>query len=212
MTRVYAGQSAAVRADARRRRLLDAAIVCIGTRGLAGTTVRSVCEEAGLSTRFFYESFATLDALAMAAYDDCVASAFTTIYEATVAAGPDRSAVARAAITAMVDYIDTEPARARTVLVEALATGPLAARRRDTMHLIASTVTAIGRDAYDLERTDAPLIRIGATLVAGGVIELMIGWLDGTLDIPRARVIDDCARLVEAIGDAATGLADGAAP
>lgn len=34
----------------------------------------------------------------------------------------------------------------------------------------------------------------------------MIGWLDGSLDMPRDRLIDDCARLIVAIGETADAL------
>lgn len=205
MGRVYAGQSAQDRSATRRRQLIDAAIAQIGSHGLANTTVRGVCDEAGLSTRFFYEAFAGLDALAVAAYDASVEHAFTTIYQATLTAGPDREVRARASIAAIVDYITAHPASSRLVFVEALGTGALAPKRRETMHQLASAITSLARMTYAVDE-DEPMVKLTATLVAGGVTELMIGWLDGSLDMPRDRLIDDCARLIVAIGDTADAL------
>jgi AcrR family transcriptional regulator len=200
MGRLYAGQSAQDRADARRRRFLDAAIELIGTRGLADTTVRAICEQAGLSTRFFYESFDGLEAIALAAYDDVVAAALATLYPAVVAAGPDREGQARTAVRLLVDFTRDEPQRARMILVESLS-GPLAARRRDTMKLLAAVTATLGRDLYALPEDD-PLVPVSAAIVSGGVTELLIGLLDGSIDAPREQVIERAARLFLAIGEA----------
>lgn len=205
MGRTYAGRSAQDRDATRRRQFIDAAIAQIGTRGLSNTTVRGVCDQAGLSTRFFYETFDSLDALAVIAYDACVQDAFETISAATLEAGPAREDRARGAIAAIVDYLSANPERSRLVFVESLGSGVLASKRRDTMHLLASSITALAKTTYSVDERD-PLVRMTATLVAGGVTELMIGWLDGTLDVPRDRLVDDCARLVVAVGDTAASL------
>jgi AcrR family transcriptional regulator len=201
MPRIYAGQSAEDRTDARRRRLIEAAIALIGSRGLGGTTVRGVCEEAGLSTRSLYESFGSLDELAAAAYDDCVQSAFTTVYDATVAAGDDPRSQAHGAVGAIVDYLAAHPERARLMLLESLGAGPLASRRREAMRLLTSVIATLGRSVYGVRDGDEPLVTLTATLVAGGVSELMIAWIDGGIDLPRDRFVDYCATLLVAVGD-----------
>jgi AcrR family transcriptional regulator len=204
---MYAGKSAEDRLDARRRALVEAAIELIATRGLADTTVRGVCEAAGLSTRFFYESFDGLDALALAAYDECVQSAFATTYAAAAAVPGEPAARARGAVGAIVDYLETQPQRARLMLVEGLGAGPLAQKRRDTMALLRSVIAMLGRETYGRSDEQEPLVDLAATLVAGGVVELMVARLDGALELPRERFIDDCAALIVAVGDTAAGLA-----
>jgi len=66
--RPYGGVSPDERVSERRARLVEAGIELFGTRGLRATTVRSVCAAAGLTDRYFYESFATLEALLQAVY------------------------------------------------------------------------------------------------------------------------------------------------
>lgn len=66
--RAYGGVSLGERVSERRARLIEAGVELFGTRGLRATTVRSVCAEAGLTDRYFYESFATLEALLQAVY------------------------------------------------------------------------------------------------------------------------------------------------
>src|SRR5206468_2848506 len=56
-TRPYGGVSAERRVADRRERLLEAALEDFGTRGVAATGVKDICRRAGLTDRYFYESF-----------------------------------------------------------------------------------------------------------------------------------------------------------
>ncbi|WP_354700544.1 hypothetical protein DSM112329_00823 [Paraconexibacter sp. AEG42_29] len=210
MGRTYAGQTAEERADARRRQLLDAGLELLGTRGVAESTVRGVCDEAGLSTRFFYESFTSLDALALAVYDEAVDATITAVVEAVRGAGTSdahREARAHAAIAAMVAALTDDPRRARVVLREASASTELAQRRQHTMQRFAAVITMLGHAEYGLPDGAAPIVPITAAFVAGGVSELMIAWVEGDVPIPRERLVEDCARLLIGIGDTARAIA-----
>ena len=68
--RSYGGVSADDRLAERRRRLLDAGLELFGTNGIAATTIADVCAQAGLTKRYFYESFATIDELAGAVFGE----------------------------------------------------------------------------------------------------------------------------------------------
>src|SRR5579871_6430771 len=67
--RVYGGQSAEARAEQRRARLIEAAVKVYGAQGYRTATVKAVCEAAGLTERYFYESFENSEALLIAAFD-----------------------------------------------------------------------------------------------------------------------------------------------
>lgn len=66
--RLYGGKSGADRKTDRRERLLRAAITLYARLGREGATVTVICAEAGLTTRYFYESFASHDALFLAVF------------------------------------------------------------------------------------------------------------------------------------------------
>lgn len=66
--RLYIGRHAAQRMAERRHLLVDAAIRVIAARGCTNLSVRNVCFEAGLSHRYFYESFKCKNELIIAAY------------------------------------------------------------------------------------------------------------------------------------------------
>ena len=62
MARPYAGVGAADRLAGRRTRLLHAGLELLGGNiDPAELTVRGVCQEAGVATRYFYESFPDKD-------------------------------------------------------------------------------------------------------------------------------------------------------
>ncbi|MBD0862828.1 TetR/AcrR family transcriptional regulator [Gordonia sp. zg691] len=71
--RRYGGADPTERRDRRRAALITAGLDVFGTEGYAKTSVKSVCESAGLTQRYFYESFSDRADLLVAVYDDCVA-------------------------------------------------------------------------------------------------------------------------------------------
>lgn len=66
--RPYGGRTQADRAAERRRRFIDAGIQVFGQYGYRAATVRGLCAQAGLTDRYFYESFDSVLALLEAVY------------------------------------------------------------------------------------------------------------------------------------------------
>src|ERR1700738_4694254 len=85
--RPYGGVSADDRLAERRRRLLDAGLELFGTRGIAATTIADVCAQAGLTKRYFYESFATIDELAGAVFGEVTTRLVEQVSPAIAAGG-----------------------------------------------------------------------------------------------------------------------------
>jgi AcrR family transcriptional regulator len=115
--RPYGGVSADDRRADRRARLIEAGLEVLGDRGWAGTTVRGVCAEAGLSERYFYESFGDGDRLLAAIFDSVASDAAKAVLTAVEAAPHDAAAKARAGIDAFVRMLAEHPRRARAMLV-----------------------------------------------------------------------------------------------
>ena len=76
--RTYGGQSPGERQAERRERLIRAAIATYGAQGFRRTTVADVCRTAGLTPRYFYESFTNSEALLIAAYETVTRIALET--------------------------------------------------------------------------------------------------------------------------------------
>jgi AcrR family transcriptional regulator len=203
--RTYAGRSAQERRDARRRALLDAGLELIGTQGWTQTSVRGVYQLAAVSPRFFYESFASLDALAVAVFDEIVSNATADVIAAVSVAGADRHDQAEAAIRAVVDGLREDPRRARVVFVEALGSEALARRRRQTLRELSGVIEALGEASYEVLPPD-PLTKVTSALLAGGIVELLVAWTDGSIAVSERQLVSDAAALVVGLGDAAAAI------
>jgi AcrR family transcriptional regulator len=124
--RSYGGLPSEDRVAGRRARLIEAGIQLFGTQGLRATTVRGVCAQAGLTDRYFYESFSSLEALLQAVYQalmDGLRQRLETQAPALQAAWPAGAAELEQAFTAGYEvwFDAVSDARfARIVLAEVL--------------------------------------------------------------------------------------------
>ena len=98
VVRPYRGISAAERRADRRRRLLDGGLDVLAEVGVAGLTMTAVCARAGLTERYFYESFRDRDGLLRALSDQLADEVTEAIRRAIATAPRDLFAVSRAAI------------------------------------------------------------------------------------------------------------------
>jgi AcrR family transcriptional regulator len=204
---VYGGVSAEGRRAARRSALLAAALDLLGGEGWQATTVRAVCARARLTPRYFYESFADLDELLLAAFDEVAGEAAAIVLAAVEQAPAEARAKARAAIGAFVGIVSEDPRKARVLFIEALGSEALARRRFATLRMFAAMVAAQGREFYGLQDADAGLMQTTALTLAGGLAETLLAWQDGTLSVGREQLVEDCTELFVATGEAAVRLA-----
>src|SRR6058998_2943289 len=119
--RSYGGVSADDRIAARRAKLLDAGLELFGTRGFAATGVKDVCREAGLTDRYFYESFEDSGALFLAIFDRLTDELFRSVAEAVIEAGGDAERELRGAITVFVEALAADPRKPHVLFTEAAA-------------------------------------------------------------------------------------------
>lgn len=201
----WVGLPAEERQAERRALLLDAALELLGTEGWAGTSVRAVCQAARLNPRYFYESFADLDALIVAVYDRLVEELGAAVVTAMAAAGDDGGAQVRAALNTILEYVEADPRRGRVLYVEALGSESLNRRRIETAHTLVSVVERGGAERAGPMGGD-PIGRITAAILVGGAGELVVTWLDGTLKISRQQLVDDATELFIALGEAAGAI------
>jgi AcrR family transcriptional regulator len=206
--RPYGGVSAEQRVHDRRERLLEAALDEFGTRGFASTGVKDVCRRAGLTDRYFYESFKDSRALFIAVFDRATERLLGSVATAVERASPEPEPQARAAIDAYVRELAEDERLARVVLTEAAAAGPEAERHmRVTLRRMAGLV----------EATAAPhlppgfprkVLRLGAVSVVGAVDRLVVEWHDGQLGASVDEVVDYAVGMFLALG-ASIGVSKG---
>ena len=200
--RPYRGISAEERRAGRRAKLIEAGLDLLGTRGLAGTTMTAVCAHAGLTERYFYESFRDRDELLLAVFDAATAEMDESMFTALAAAPPDLMERCRAAAGAMIGVLTDDPRKAR-LYTEAIGLDVLKERRSraiaTTSELLAEQMRALR--GLDRSRHEAPL-RLASTVIMAGLAEAILSWLDGSLDMSREMLVEECARLAVAAADA----------
>src|ERR1700743_249076 len=91
--RDYGGRTATQRRAERRQRLMTAALELFGTEGYPATSIERLCARANVSTRNFYEDFASREALLIALHDQITQQAFDAVIEAVAEIQNEPSAV-----------------------------------------------------------------------------------------------------------------------
>jgi len=193
--RVYGGETAAERRRQRRARLIAAGIELIGDFGYPQLRVRSLCTHAGLTDRYFYESFATLEDLLVAIYTDIM----DTVTAGTLAANQPAGVLSardqtHQVLAAFFAAVTADPRRARIQLIEIVGVSPtVETTRRAVMHhfavLIADGVRAWGYGGDDSDRM------LTATAVVGAINELLVAWINGETQATVAQLVEHTTRL-----------------
>ena len=198
--RDYRGVSAGQRMADRRERLLEAGLEAFGTRGFAATGVKDICRTAGLTDRYFYESFASNADLFTAVFDGATKHLLNATVSALEAETGNVRAKARAVITAYVRALADDPRLARVIFVEPPAVGPDIERKmRETLRAFAQLVEATLRPNLPKTVSDEA-VRFGSIALVGAIERLMTEWQDGELGMPVDRLIDYLADLVVSTG------------
>ena len=199
--RTYGGETGDERAARRRRALLDAALDLVAEHGRQALRVETLCRQAGLNKRYFYESFPDLDAVVAALMQRLAEDAIAAALAARGTDHPDEAAIRRS-VAAFVGHVTDDPRRAR-VLFGAVPAGDAAAQPRAVaLHEIASIVAAQGRTAYGLR--DDPRVDLAATVIVGGMSQAVLDWLDGHVGGTREAFVDELVALCLAVAHETT--------
>jgi AcrR family transcriptional regulator len=149
-----------------RDRILVAMTEIVAKRGYQGTTIEHIVKRAGVSRATFYEHFENREACLLAAFDDGGEELQRRMSEATQSGEwPER---VRAGLGAFVDYCASEPALARTCLVESVTAGPVAMERYERALTKFAPLFREGRD--HLEEGAGELPDDLEDLIIGGIV------------------------------------------
>jgi AcrR family transcriptional regulator len=166
----------------RRDQLITAGVTLLGGASGPALTVRAVCREAGLTERYFYESFSDRDDFVCAVYDDVCTRAMSTLMSATT----PREAVERF-VALMVD----DPVRGRVLLLAPEVEPVLIQSGAEWMP---SFIKLLQGKLTEIE--DPTLQNMIATGLIGALTALFTAYLDGRLTASREQFIDYCVELL----------------
>ncbi len=190
----WAGVPLTDRRIERRALLVNAAFALFGDGGDSAVSVRSVCRESALNTRYFYESFRDTDELLGAVYD-MVAGGLNTQVEAAIReCGHSDADRLRAGIRAVLGFSSADPRRGRVLFTEARANPVLAARRAIAQEALRQLVLSERQQAHPGD--DKTVTHVAAAMYTGAMAELAQQWLAGDLGTDLDAVVDHTVRFV----------------
>lgn len=176
--RAWRGQSPSERREARRRRLLDAALDLFGTAGYATSSLTAVCAHANVSPRHFYELYAGREQLLAELYDEIADETARRIREAQASAPLTTEGRIRAGLRAALTHQTEDPRRARILQVEVVGVAPWLEQHRRAM---IARFAAATEEQYRLlaaagQLVDRPFRQVSTALI-GAFDELVAHWL-----------------------------------
>ncbi len=172
--RRYSGQSFEDRQADRRSRLVRAAALVAGRSGLEGTSVAAICAEAGLTARYFYESFPSREAIFVEAYR-AVQDELLTRIQAAPAAGD----ATKRALTGFFAAIQSSPGVARVFLIDLDDHG-------GAMRMASFEGAQKLSKAFGLKATH-PLMVAG---IVGAVVDIAKRWIESEFAEPVEKVVE----------------------
>lgn len=199
--RPYRGVEAADRLAARRRRLLAAGLDLLGAdrASAAELTVRGICEQAGLTARYFYENFTDKDEFVGAVFDWVVGELAATTQAAVAAAPPAQQT--RAGIASIIATIAGD-ARVGRLLFSAQPTNAVLIRKRAESGALFAMLS--GRHVENALRVpENERIKAAAHFVVGGVAQTIGAWLAGAVRLRTDQLVDQLTALLDELADPA---------
>lgn len=166
----------------RRDELIAAGVGLLGGESGPALTVRAACKAAGLTERYFYESFSDRDQFVRAVYDDVCSRAMSALTSSTTA----RDAVERF-VALMVD----DPTRGRVLLLAPAVEPVLTQSGADWMP---SFIDLLQRKLTRI--TDPAVAAMAATGLIGALTALFTAYLHGRLAATREQFIDYCVEML----------------
>jgi AcrR family transcriptional regulator len=166
----------------RRDTLIAAGVQLLGGEGGPALTVRAACRQAGLTERYFYESFSDREEFVRAVYDDVCTRAMGTL---TSAKTP------REAVEQFVALMVDDPVRGRVLLLAPAVEPVLTQSGAEWMP------TFIDLLQRKLSRIiDPALQKLVATSLIGALTGLFTAYLNGQLGASRQQFIDYCVDML----------------
>ncbi len=149
-----------------------------------------ICAEAGLTERYYYESFTKRDEVLVAALDLAAKEIADAALSAIAQTDGEAGQRVRAGIRAVVDLAVADPTPARVVLLEASGNAALRARRHELLSWFADLVTEEATKILGADTWPAHRARLQAVVFVAGYAELVGFWLLGENDLTPTSLID----------------------
>lgn len=191
--RAYGGESGDARVARRRAALIDAALDMLAEPEPGSVTVRGICARAGLTPRYFYESFANADLLVEATYDMIIGQIAERALAGFDAGSSPRGKVI-GAVEAIVDVIEGDPRKGRVLFSDTLRSPVVAAKRAEMIRLFTDltfqSAPAVAKVSGGQETLAAAHFQVG------GLGRVLASWTEGLIDLDRSALVGICVQML----------------
>ncbi len=177
-TRAYRGLAAEQRVADRRERLLATALELFARQGYARTPIETLCAEAKVTARHFYQLFASREALLEALYDGIIQELREAVLAAVSMPGLTLDEQIPLGVQAMVSHYLDDARRARVGVLEVVGvSAAMEQRRRAAIHDIAAIIEAYMMNLAARGELPARNYHLVSVALVGGINELLADWL-----------------------------------
>ena len=198
--RKYGGIQENLRKKIRRKKLMDAGLEAFGTTGYAKTSIRKICQLAGLTERYFYESFRNKEDLLFSVYraltDELKSKASAIIANQNELT----EKVAYDALEMYFQHFKDDPRKARIQLFEVLGVSQKIAREyQRAMRILAKMLKLYLLDTFpgNRKKLDDDIIITG---LACALTQIAYRWVQEGFIAPINEVVTQYMKVLTTIG------------
>jgi AcrR family transcriptional regulator len=199
--RIYGGVDASLREEDRRKKLIEAGLSAFGTKGYARTNIKTICKLAGLTERYFYESFKHKEDLLCAIYQELIEEEKNNALE--ILGGP-RSQSMEAVSQALEMFFrrfQQDPRLAKVQLFEVMGVSPNIDREyQNAMRLLAEIVKLFLRRIFPGIQDEILNRNVIPTGLAGAMIMVSHEWVLEGFMTPLDDIVTQLMELFTAVG------------
>jgi AcrR family transcriptional regulator/DNA-binding MarR family transcriptional regulator len=172
-------------ADLQRARILSAMFEVVCERGATSVSVANVVERSGVSRRTFYEEFTDREDCFIAAFEQALSYATERVLPAYRSQRGWRERI-RAALIALLSFLEEEPQVGRVLICESLAGGPRTLERR--AHVFARLTHTIDEVRQEGRAASPPPLT--AEGLAGGILTVLHSRLTAMGGTPLLELVN----------------------
>lgn len=198
VTRSYEGRSAEDRRAERRTHLLEAGIRLIGRDGYAAASLNAICAEAGLTKRYFYESFDSVEALLTEAYAE-ISADLQHYLIAQIGGQQTPRGMISTGFHAFFAYLQAQPERSRVFLVEAQGIHTLRRELLASGGDISAFLLATTRRFIDDKPLSEPVLAVMAQGAVGAAVFTGRNWMASNYQQPIGELVEGVSEICFAI-------------
>ncbi|MFD0949041.1 TetR/AcrR family transcriptional regulator [Paraperlucidibaca wandonensis] len=189
--RSYAGMPPEERIARRRQQFMDAGRQLFGTMGYRKVTVRLLCAEAGLTDRYFYESFPSTEALLVAVYQEMIDHLEHTILVAlATTSGETMEQRIKIGLDAFYQVAE-DPLLSRVIWIEILGISPgIDAIYNQTLRRFSNLLFTLSQVMIPTLPVSEAVVRTAFMGLIGAVSETAKDWLHSDYSQSRETLVE----------------------